>query len=139
MRGWWRRVMSGWRRVMSEWRRVMSGWRGVMSEWRRVMSGWRGVVSRWKRVASKWRRMMSRWRRVMSRWRRVVRRLFGLSPWHRLMGTSHDSWSGLQRPVFILWVSHTCMHGVIQCTTNRAAAAVVAVSTNELTGTGGGW
>ena len=28
---------------------------------------------------------------------------------------------------------------VIQCTTNRAAAAVVAVSTNELTGTGGGW
>ena len=33
----------------------------------------------------------------------------GLSPWHRLMGTSHGSWSGLQRQVSISWVSHTCM------------------------------
>ena len=62
-----------------------------------------------------------------------MRGLFGLSPWHsRLMGTSHGSWSGLQRQVSIFRVSHTCMHGVIQCTTNRAAGGVVAVSTNEL-------
>ena len=94
---------------MREWlRRVVSGWRRVVSGWR-VVSGCRRVVRGWRRVVRRCRRVVRRWRRVVSRWRGV----FGLSPWHRLIGTSHGSWSGLQRQVSISWVPHTCSKSML--------------------------
>ena len=119
--GWRKRAFSSWRRVLRlcrtvvRRRRKLCGlctqgtshgncfgfglWRGIG-----VTGWWRGVLCRW--------RVVSRWRRVVSGWKRVMRGLFGLSPWHRLMGTSHGSWSGLQRQVSISWVSHTCSNSM---------------------------
>ena len=105
MREWLRRVVSGWRRVVSGWR--------VVNGCRRVVRGCRRVVRGWKRVVRRCRRVVRRWRRVVSRWRVVVRGVFGLSPWHRLIGTSHGSWSGLQGQVSISWVPHTCSKSML--------------------------